>query len=151
MDTYDHMKWSLYLLTGTLGAFIVELMGGWDIRIQALVVLMAIDFISGFIAAAVFKQSMKTESGRAESNTMFKGLLRKAMCLCIVIVGCIVDILAESHAFVRNSVIIALSIREILSFIENLGLMGVPLPDVLMHSLDALYKKAGEKKKGGDL
>lgn len=146
MEGLTHLKFMFYTSSGVAGALMLGLLGGWDSLIQALIVLMAVDLVSGFVAAFVFGQSKKTESGRAESKAMLKGLARKGMALCIVIVGCIVDDLAGSHVFVRNAVIFALSIREVLSFVENLGLMGVPFPDVLMRGLEALYKKAGEAK-----
>ena len=51
---------------GALASAGVKLFGGWNPTIRAVLILMALDLITGFIVAAVFHKSPKTETGAAE-------------------------------------------------------------------------------------
>jgi phage-related holin len=46
--------------------------------------------------------------------------------------------------YVRDCVIIAFTVNEAISIIENCGTMGVPIPPVLLKAIDVLKDK-GEK------
>ena len=43
--------------------------------------------------------------------------------------------------FVRNAVIIGYAVNELISIIENAGLMGVPVPEVVQRAIELLQKK----------
>ncbi|MBQ8825307.1 MAG: phage holin family protein, partial [Ruminococcus sp.] len=43
--------------------------------------------------------------------------------------------------YIRDAVCIGFMCNELISIIENAGLMGVPLPDVLKKAIDLLQKK----------
>lgn len=126
---------------GAIGSSIVGYMfGGWDTAIQTLLIFMAIDFISALILAGVFHKSSKTESGALESKTCWKGLMRKGMTLLIVMVATRLD-MATGQNFIRDAVCIAFIVNEAISIIENAGLMGVPIPDILMDAIDLLKRQ----------
>ena len=129
---------------GVVGGIISTLFGGWDSSLTTLVIFMAIDYITGLIVAGVFKKSEKTETGALESRAGFKGLCRKGVTLLIVLVACRLD-MAIGTTFVRDATVIAFIANETISIIENAGLMGIPIPKVIVKSIDVLKSKAEEE------
>ena len=134
-------SWILTLL-GAVGAFLTGLIGGWDTAIETLCILMVIDYITGMVVAGLFHKSGKTENGRLESGAGWKGLLKKVCTLLVIIVGYRID-LTLGVDYLRDGFCIAFSVNEGLSIIENLGLMGVPIPKKVKDALEALKKKDG--------
>lgn len=131
-------------IIGVVGGFIATLFGGWDSSMTTLVIFMAIDYITGLMVAGIFKNSDKTETGALESRAGFKGLCRKGVTLLIVLVACRLDI-AIGTTFVRDATVIAFIANETISIIENAGLMGIPIPSVIVKSIDVLKSKAEEE------
>ena len=125
---------------GLVGSGIAAAFGGWDAGLMTLVILMAIDYLTGFLVAAIWHKSPKSENGTLESKAGWKGLCRKGVTLLIVLIGAQLDKLLGVD-FVRNAVIIGYSVNELISIIENAGLMGVPVPDVLQKAIEILQKK----------
>ncbi len=134
------MKNVLCTTAGVAGGFIASLFGGWDTGIATLVLFMGIDFFSGLAVAGIFKYSTKTENGALESRAGFKGLCRKCMTLLFVLIAFRLD-LAIGTNYIRDAVIIGFMANELISIVENAGLMGLPLPGVLTKVIDVLKKK----------
>jgi toxin secretion/phage lysis holin len=88
----------------------------------------------------VFHQSPKTATGTLESRTGFKGLIRKGMILLFVWVGYRLD-LTVGTTYIKDAVCIAFIANELLSIVENAGLMGIPIPAVITNAIDILKKK----------
>ena len=141
------MKEIIISVSGAIGAFISWLVGGWNAALTTLLIFMAIDFISGLIVAGVFKESKKTESGALSSKVGFKGLCKKCMVLLFVLVGSRLDI-ALGTTIVKDGVCIAFIVNELISIIENAGLMGIPIPSIIKKALDLLQKKNGDGTDG---
>uniref|UniRef100_UPI0006D16DA9 phage holin family protein n=1 Tax=Clostridium sp. NkU-1 TaxID=1095009 RepID=UPI0006D16DA9 len=135
------MKNILCTIVGAAGSFIASLFGGWDTGIGTLVLFMGIDFFSGLAVAGIFKRSTKTETGALESKAGFKGLCRKCMTLLFVLIAYRLD-LAIGTNYIRDMVIIGFMANELISIVENAGLMGLPLPSILVKAIDVLKKKA---------
>ena len=135
------MKEGFCLTVGVIGSAIASLFGGWDAALITLVIFMAIDYITGLIVAGVFHASKKTESGSLESRAGFKGLCRKGVTLLIVLVACRLDMLINSN-FIRDAVVIGFVANESISIIENAGLMGIPIPEVVVRAIGLLKRKA---------
>lgn len=135
------MKNILCTAAGAAGSFIVSIFGGWDTAIGTLILFMAVDFLSGLAVAGVFHKSVKTESGTLESKAGFKGLCRKCMTLLFVLVAHRLD-LSLGTPYIRDTVIIGFMANELISIVENAGLMGLPLPQVLIRAIDILNKKS---------
>ena len=127
---------------GVTGGCIALAFGGWDSALQTLVIFMAIDYFSGLIVAGVFKQSKKSDNGALSSVCSWKGLAKKGMQLLIVLVGYRLDTMIGSE-FIRTAVIIAFITNELLSMVENAGLMGIPMPTALHKAIDILNSKGG--------
>ena len=126
---------------GAIGAFIASLFGGWDAAMTTLVVFMGVDYLMGLIVAGVFKKSGKSENGALDSRAGFKGLLKKSIVLLIVLVAYRLDLVLGS-TFIKDAVIIGYIANETISIIENAGLMGIPIPDVIKKAIDILKKKS---------
>ncbi len=131
----------LSMILGVIGAFFTSLFGGWSAGMTTLLLFMATDYISGLIVAGVFKKSQKSESGALESRAGWKGLCRKGMTLLIVMISYRLDLLIGTN-YIRDAVIIGFCVNELISIFENAGLMGIPLPQVIVKALDVLKSKA---------
>ena len=129
---------------GVIGGMISQAFGGLDAALITLLIFMAVDYVSGLIVAGVFQASDKTESGSLSSIACWQGLLKKGMTLVIVLVAARLDIVLGT-AFVRDAVVIAYIVNETISIIENAGLMGLPVPDVIMSAIEQLQGKNEQK------
>lgn len=130
---------------GVIGGMISQAFGGWDAALVTLLLFMAVDYLSGLIVAGVFQASDKSTSGSLSSVACWQGLLKKGMTLVIVLVAARLDIVLGT-AFVRDAVVVAYIVNETISIIENAGLMGLPVPDVIMQAIEQLQgKEDGEK------
>lgn len=134
------MKNAVCGILGMIGGAIASAFGGWSAGLTTLLIFMAIDYISGLVVAGVFHRSPKSEGGALESRAGWKGLVRKGMTLLIVLIGCRLDIML-GIMYIRDALIIAFIINELLSITENAGLMGVPIPDALKDAIELLKDK----------
>ena len=134
------MKETACTLTGVIGSAICWAFGGWDAAIGALLICMAVDYVSGSLVALVFHKSTKTDSGAYNSAYGLKGLCKKCMMLLFVLVAVQVDLVLNTD-YVRDAVCIGFCTNEILSIIENLGLAGIPMPQAVTKALEQLQNK----------
>lgn len=139
------MKEGICVGIGVVGSFIASLFGGWDTALATLILFMCIDYLSGLIVAGVFHKSKKTDTGALESRAGWQGLCRKVMTLLFVLIGHMLDIVI-GVTYIRDAVIIGFISNELISIVENAGLMGVPLPSVITKAIDILTQKAEESK-----
>lgn len=135
------MKDGICTTIGIIGGSIAALFGGFDAALITLMIFMGIDYITGLIVAGVFHKSEKTPNGALESRAGWKGLCRKGVTLLVVLVACRLDLMMGSN-FIRDAVVIAFVANETISIIENAGLMGVPIPAVIVKAIEVLKKKA---------
>lgn len=132
-----------------IGAFfgaIITKMGGWSSDMVTLLIFMGCDYITGLTVAGVFKKSRKTETGTLSSYIGFKGICKKVAMLLLVLIADRLDTTAGT-TYIRTAVIMALIVNEGVSLLENLGLMGVPIPTVIIKAIDVLKNKNEEDKK----
>lgn len=125
---------------GVIGSIIASLFGGWDTGLVTLVIFMGIDYVSGLVVAGIFHNSNKTESGALESKAGWKGLCRKCMTLLFVLIAYRLDLALDVN-YIRDAVIIGFMANELISIVENAGLMGLPLPDAINKAIDVLTQK----------
>ena len=137
-------KNAVLAILGVIGSSIAYILGGWDTALQTLLLFMGVDIVTGYLVGGVFHKSEKTEGGRLESRAGFKGLCRKGVILLIVLVAAQLDALMQTD-IVRNAVIIAFIANELLSIIENAGLMGVKIPTALQNAIEVLQKNGDDK------
>ena len=139
------MKHIICTVGGLIGGIVATLFGGWTEGLLVLVILMAIDYFSGLVVAGVFHKSPKSPHGGLESRAGFKGLIRKIFVLALVAVAHLIDRLLGT-TYIRDAAVIAFCLNEVISILENAGLMGIPVPKVLTKAIDILRDKAGEEK-----
>ena len=138
------MKEAVCTSIGIVGSMIASLIGGWDAPMQVLIICMIVDYISGIVVAGVFHVSKKSENGALKSSSGLKGLCRKCMILFIIVIMAQVGKVANID-YLRNAAIIGFIANEIISIVENAGLMGVPLPKIVYKAIDILTEKGKEK------
>ncbi len=128
--------WTVF--TGGGISVIAYLVGGVDNLIIALGVLMAADFISGVMTAFTVKN--------ISSKSAFQGLMKKSAMILAVIVANQLDVITGGTGqFMRNAMLMFLIGTEGISFIENLGKLGVKVP-VQISSAFSQLKDKGEDK-----
>lgn len=141
------MKNAICTGLGLIGSFIASFFGGWTASLTTLLIFMGIDYLSGLIVAGVFHNSTKTETGALESRAGLKGLIRKFTMLLFVLIGHRLD-MAVGTAYIRDAVCIAFMANELISIVENAGLMGLPIPAIITNAIDILKKKGETHKEG---
>ena len=141
------IKNGVLAVIAAVGAFITNALGGWDVLLQVLVGMMAADYLTGLLIAAVWRKSSKSASGALDSKASFKGLVRKSMVLLLAYVAVLLDEAIGTN-YIRAAVIIFYIGNEGLSLLENLCVMGVPHPKFLEEILQVLQDK-GDKGEGG--
>ena len=134
---------AFFTILGVVGSTIASFFGGWDAALTTLLIFMGVDYVTGLVVAGVFHKSKKTENGALESRAGWKGLIRKGATLLVVLVACRLDVVMGSN-FIRDACVIAFVANETISIIENVGLMGVPIPSVITKAISVLKSKAEE-------
>lgn len=127
------------------------LFGGRDAMLTVMIALMAIDYITGLMIGWLGK-SPKTETGHLSSSVGWAGLAKKAGELLAVIVGVLLDTLAVEQlgyqgAVFRMGMMLYITATEGISVLENLGLLGVPLPGFVRKALEQLQQQSGDGEK----
>ena len=121
------------------GAF-MYLVGGFDLFLEGLLMLMVIDYILGVTIAGVFHRSPKSCNGGLNSNVGFLGLFKKITGILFVVIAVEMQKVTGIPG-VREGVILALTINELVSIIEHAGVMNLPVPKVLADMVDVLRVK----------
>ena len=111
----------------------VYLIGGFDIAIQSLLIVMVVDYLTG-IASAIYNKELSSKLG-------FKGIIKKFSYLCVVALSVVIDNLTDQSGLIRTLVIYFFVANDGLSIIENMAEMGVKLPQKLIDSLEQIKKK----------
>lgn len=130
------------LQVGITGALLTFLFGGWDMSLEILAVFILLDYISGLVKAFTTKT--------VNSQTGFKGLLKKSEILIILIVATLLDRLINSGDWIFRTLVCYYYIaNEGISIIENCGKSGLPVPQKLVDALEQLQgiKKNKEENK----
>jgi toxin secretion/phage lysis holin len=118
------------------GALISYIFGGWDTLLQILVIIVAVDYLTGFLAAAV--------KGELKSKVGWKGIAMKVGLFLIVMVAHLIDtVLGIENSLFRNAAIFFYLANELLSITENVGKMGVPIPPGIQKAVEVLKNKGG--------
>ena len=139
------MKSLICSVVGVVGSGIAYAFGGWDASFITLLVFMGLDYLTGIIVAGVFHKSTKSKTGALESRAGWKGLIKKCVTLVFVIIAVRLDVLIGTN-YIRDAVCIAFIVNELISIVENAGLMGIPIPAVITKAIEILKTKEGEQQ-----
>ncbi len=104
--------------------------GGWDLAIQVLLIVLVIDYVSGVLKAIKHKE--------LNSSTGLWGIIKKCGYLLVVALSVVVDKITGTDGVIRNLVIYFFVANDGISILENLGAIGVPLPQKLIDVLEQL-------------
>lgn len=124
---------------GFIGTILGYFFGGFDGFLYTLLSFIFLDYLSGVLSSMV-QRSISSEVG-------FKGLLKKGLILSMVAMGHLLDQnLLGSGETIRTAVIFFYIANEGISILENLSLMGIPIPEKLKKVLMQLSEQEREKK-----
>jgi len=141
-----NLKGFICAVFGAVGGLVARLFGGWTEDMITLIAFMAVDFIMGLIVAGVFHKSNKSDNGNLNSRVGWKGLCKKGVTLLFVLIAHRLDVYLGID-YIKTATIIGFILIEILSIVENAGLMGMPLPDVIVTGIEILKKDDGNEDK----
>ena len=116
-------------------AFLIWLIGGWDTLAKVLFALMFLDYLTGLIVGYKMQN--------LNSKRAFKGLRKKLLILVILCGASLMHKLVPDLAF-RTLVGMFYCATELLSIIENVAKVGVPIPNKLKKALEQLREEKEE-------
>lgn len=130
------MEGFIKLIISSLATFFIYLLGGFDVALISLLIVMVLDYITGIIKAIKNK--------KLSSKIGFTGILKKIAILCLVALAVVIDHLTGESGFIRTMIIYYLVANEGLSIIENLGEIDILVPEFLKEKLEQLKPKNDE-------
>lgn len=133
-----------FLKVGLIGVatFITSLLGGWDHVLVALLIFIALDYVTGLMAAAIKKE--------VSSSIGFLGIVRKFCILILIAVGVVLDgVLGLTDPWIRTGIIYFYIMNEGISILENLALVGLPVPPFVKSMLLQLRQDEQQEQKIG--
>lgn len=138
LETWRTIQLGLATIGGLVGGFL----GGLDGFMYTLIAFIVIDYITGFMCAVVNK-SLNSEVG-------FRGISKKICILLLVGIANMIDVYVIGQgAVLRTAVIFFYLSNEGVSILENVGRLGLPIPEKLRAVL-AQLKDDGEAVEEGE-
>ena len=135
----------IQIAVAAIGGWLGYMLGGMDGLLIALVVMMAIDYVTGIMCAIVDK--------KLSSAIGFKGIFKKVLILMLVAVANIIDVhVVGTGSALRGATVCFYLSNEGLSILENAVHLGLPVPDGLREALAQLHhrKKKDTTSEKGD-
>lgn len=121
------------LSIGSVLTSLIYLVGGFDIALKTLIIVIIVDYVSG-VLSALYNKKLNSKIG-------FKGIIKKLSYFCIIVLATLLDKLLGNTGTIRTLVIYFLVANDGLSIVENVAKMGVPLPKRLIEALEQLRKE----------
>ncbi|MBQ8233147.1 MAG: phage holin family protein [Lachnospiraceae bacterium] len=126
-DFITTMQYAFAALGGAVGA----VLGGWDGFLYALIVFVVIDYLTGVMVAIL--------NHKLSSTVGFHGIIKKVVIFFLVAVGHIIDAyVIQNGSVIRTAVIFFYLSNEGISILENVSLLGLPVPQKLKDVLEQL-------------
>lgn len=110
-----------------------QILGVWNNVMTALVILIVLDVVTGFLRAFIQQELSSKES--------FRGMAKKVMIFALIAVACQVDAITGLDGVTRNVVAVFYCASEGLSVIENSIAAGMPAPEFLKEALKQLNER----------
>lgn len=127
------------VIVAILATFFTYLFGSWDLALQVLIVFMILDYGTGVLYACLTDQ-LNSEVG-------FKGLVKKCMILVVLIIGVMLDRIVGNGTWVFRTLVAYFYIaNEGISLLENVGNIGIPIPNKIRNALEQLNKDNEESE-----
>ena len=139
MEIFGIRMHHIGFIVGGIGGF---LFGKWDLPLQILLTAMVLDYISGMLKAVYL--------GEVSARVGYKGLIKKVGILFTIVVANLTDVVLGLTIF-RSAICMFFCMNELISVLENVSLLGVPIPEFLTTKLVQTQNiSIKEEKKGGD-
>ena len=124
------MKYIISDVISVILTFLIYLLGGFDIALKSLLIVIVIDYATGILSAIYNKQ--------INSKVGFKGILKKFSYLLIIALSVIIDNILGQSGTIRTLVIYFFVANDGISILENVAEMNIPLPPKLLETLEQL-------------
>ena len=134
------MKTIINYISSTILTTIVYYLGGLDMALKTLLILMVLDYITGICKSIINK--------KVNSIIGLKGIIKKVGYLILVALSFLLDGVVGDTGAIRNLVVYFFVANEGISILENWGAMGLPLPSKILEVLEQLKKENGGHKNG---
>lgn len=135
-----NIKLCFISLSGVTGALLSNMFGVWSNDMTTLMLFMGIDFVLGLLIAGLWKKSNKSVSGTLNYLSAWKGLIKKGCSLLVILVAYRLDLCLNLN-YIKSCVVFAFIASESISIIENLGIIGVPMPKVVIKAIEVLKER----------
>lgn len=129
----------LMLASGAVGSALAWALGGIDLQLQWLLMFVAVDYVTGTIAAG--------KTGEWNSRVGFRGLFKKVFIFVVVMLSHGLDVIAGTE-MLRNAAIVAYAVNELGSTLENLDRLGFGgmIPGFLHRAIKEIKSREVVKK-----
>lgn len=129
----------LMLASGAIGSAVAWLLGGIDLQLKWLLLFVAVDYLTGTIAAG--------KTGEWHSRVGFRGLFKKVFIFVVVMLSHGLDVIAGTD-MLRNAAIVAYAVNELGSTLENMDRLnlGGMIPGFLRRAIKEIKSKEVVKK-----
>lgn len=125
----------LQIAVTAIGGWLGYFLGGTDGMLIALIVFVALDYLTGVMCAIVDK--------KLSSAVGFKGIFKKVLIFALVGIGHILDVhVIGTGSAMRTAVICFYLSNEGLSLLENAGHIGLPIPEKLKDIMAQLHNRS---------
>ena len=123
------------VIFAAIGGWLGYFLGGCDGLLIALVVFVAVDYVTG-VMCAISDKKLSSEVG-------FKGIFKKVLIFALVGIGHILDTrVIGSGSVMRTAVIFFYLSNEGVSLLENAAYLGLPIPQKLKSVLEQLHDRS---------
>ena len=130
---------TIQIIFTALGGWLGWFLGGCDGLLYALLVFVALDYITGIMCAVVDK--------KLDSRVGFKGIFRKVLIFALVGVGHLLDTyIIGTGSVLRTAIIFFYLSNEGVSLVENAAYLGLPIPVKLKLVLEQLHDRAEKEE-----
>lgn len=126
------MNYIKLFISGTCTT-LIYILGGFDIALQSLLLVILFDYITGLLSA-IYNKEVSSKIG-------FKGIIKKIALLCGVALSVVIDNITGSSGVIRTGVIYFFVANEGISILENLAEMNIKMPKKIIDILSQLKKE----------
>ena len=127
------------VILSILGGITGYLFGGLDVLLEAFAIILLVDTITGM--------SKSYYKGTYRSKKFRQGLWQKMGYMLAIILAVQLDRILGNTGTLRTALLFCFIANESTSIIENLGEMGVPIPNIISRSIAILKDKSESSMK----
>ena len=122
------VQWVLFLVERGM---VKVALGGWDGLLSALILFMIVEYLTQILVAILSKQK--------SSEIGFCGIAKKVSVLFLVAMGNVIDtLIIQNGSMIRTIVLLFYLSYEGIIILENVAILGLPIPQKLKDILEQL-------------